>query len=148
VTAANTAAGTNASGDVRIPVSADHVRVVASEISGPERDTIVVTIKVDDNYHINANPASFDFLIPTSLEFKGVKPSKIEYPKPMRFTAKFAPEGLDVYEGSVAVVARFPKDSLKDLKAIQGTVAAQACTSQICLPPSAFRFRLKISIDS
>jgi len=105
-------------------------------MSIPDGDAIVVTIKVDDDFHINANPASFDFLIPTSLELNGIKPSKIEYPKPMRFTAKFAPEGLDVYEGSVAIVAMFPKDGLKGLKVIQGTVTAQACTSQICLPPS------------
>jgi hypothetical protein len=107
-------------------------------MSNPEGDAIVVTIKVDDDFHINANPASFDFLIPTSLEFKGVKPSKIEYPKSRRFTAKFVPEGLDVYEGSVAIVAMFPKDSLKGLNVIQGIVTAQACTSQICLPPSEF----------
>jgi hypothetical protein len=30
----------------------------------------------------------------------------------------------------------FPKDGLKGLNVIQGTVTAQACTSQICLPPS------------
>jgi uncharacterized protein YyaL (SSP411 family) len=138
VTAADTADGRNAPGNLRTPVSADHVRVVASEMSNPEGDAIVVTIKVDDDFHINANPASFDFLIPTSLEFKGVKPSKIEYPKSRRFTAKFVPEGLDVYEGSVAIVAMFPKDSLKGLNVIQGIVTAQACTSQICLPPSEF----------
>lgn len=44
VTAANTA-GTNAPGDLRTPVSADHVRVTASEMSIPEGDAIVVTIK-------------------------------------------------------------------------------------------------------
>jgi hypothetical protein len=65
-----------------------------------------------------------------------VKPSKIEYPKLMRFTAEFAPEGLDVYEGPVAIIARFPKASIKGIRAIQGTVTAQACTNQICLPPS------------
>jgi uncharacterized protein YyaL (SSP411 family) len=143
VTAANTAAGTNAQGDLRTPVSADHVRVAASQMSIPEGDAIIVTIKVDDDFHINANPASFDFLIPTSLAFKGVKPSKIEYPAPMRFTAKFVPEGLDVYEGSVAIVAKFPKDSLKGLQAIQGTVTAQACTGEICLPPSELPVSIK-----
>lgn len=94
--------------------------------------------RVDDGFHINANPASLDFLIPTSLEFKGVKPSKIEYPKPRRFTTKFVPEGLDVYEGLVAIVAKFPKDSLNGLHVIRATVPAQACTNQICLPPSEF----------
>ncbi len=142
-TAANTGAGTSASGDLRSPISADHVRVAASQMSIPDGDAIVVTIKVDDDFHINANPASFDFLIPTSLELNGIKPSKIEYPKPMRFTAKFAPEGLDVYEGSVAIVAMFPKDGLKGLNVIQGTVTAQACTSQICLPPSELPVSIK-----
>ncbi len=105
-------------------------------MSVPEGDAIVVTITVDDKFHINANPASFDFLIPTSLEFKSVKPSKVEYPKPIRFTAKFAPADLDVYEGSIAVVAKFAEGSLRGIKAIQGSVTAQACTNQICLPPS------------
>lgn len=110
--------------------------LAASEMSPADGDTIVVTVKVDDNFHVNANPASFDFLIPTSVEFKGVKPSTVEYPKAMRFTAKFAPEGLDVYEGSVRIVAKFPKDSLKGLGSVQGTVTVQACTNQIWLPPS------------
>jgi DsbC/DsbD-like thiol-disulfide interchange protein len=91
---------------------------------------------VEDKFHINANPASFDFLIPTSVEFNGVKPTKVEYPKPIRFTAKFAPEGLDVYEGSVAIVAKFPKGSLGKINSFRGAVTAQACTNQICLPPS------------
>lgn len=136
VAVAMTATGKNAPKDLSIPVSADHVRVAGSAMSVPQGDAIVVTITIDDKFHINANPASFDFLIPTSLEFKDIKPANIEYPKSTRFTAKFAPEGLDVYQGSVAITARFPKDSLKGIRAIQGTLTAQACTDQICLPPS------------
>jgi uncharacterized protein YyaL (SSP411 family) len=136
VTAASTATGANTSGEFHVPVSADHVRVAASVMSITEGEAIVVTVTVDDKFHINANPASFDYLIPTSLEFKDIKPAKIEYPKSIRFTAEFAPEGFDVYEGSIAITAKFPKDSLKGIKAIQGMVTAQACTSQICLPPS------------
>jgi len=30
-----------------------------------------------------------------TLNREGVKPTKIEYPKPIRFTAEFAPDGLD-----------------------------------------------------
>jgi uncharacterized protein YyaL (SSP411 family) len=141
---ANAATGTKTPADLRVPVSADHVSVAASEMSLAEEEAIVVTVKVDDNFHINANPASFDFLIPKSVEFKGVKPSKVQYPAATRFTAKFAPEGLDVYQGSVKLVAKFPKDSLQALGAIQGTVTVQACTNQICLPPS----ELPVSIGS
>lgn len=141
---ANTATGKNAPQDFSAPASADHVHVAGSAMSVPEGDAIVVTVTIDDKFHINANPASFDFLIPTSLEFKDIKPAKIEYPTSRRFTAKFAPEGLDVYEGSVAITALFPRDSLTGIKAIQGTLTAQACTDQICLPPST----LPVSIGS
>ncbi len=133
---AASAPASDAANAVHLPITADHVQVAAAVTSVPDADEIQVTIRVEDKFHINANPASYDFLIPTSVEFKGVTPTQVEYPKPVRFTAKFAPEGLDVYEGSVAVVAKFPKGSLEGTKTIQGTVTAQACTNQICLPPS------------
>jgi hypothetical protein len=65
-----------------------------------------------------------------------MKPKKVEHPKLVRFTAEFVREGLDVYEGPVAVVARFPKGSLSENSSIEGAAKVQACTNQICLPPS------------
>jgi len=135
-TATNGPPQTNATDGIHVPVTADHVGATASAISVPDEDEVLVTIKVDDKFHINANPASFDFLIPTTVEFKGIKPKKVEYPKSTRFTAEFVREGLDVYEGSVAVVARFPKGSLSENSSIEGAVTVQACTNRICLPPS------------
>jgi uncharacterized protein YyaL (SSP411 family) len=119
-----------------IPETADHVRASAAVKAGPTDDEIVVTLKVDDGYHINANPASFDYLIPTSVAFDHLKPSEIAYPKPVRFKSAFAPDGLNVYEGSVPLIAKFAKGSLAGEKNIRGTVRAQACNTQICLPPS------------
>jgi len=135
-TATNSPPTPSATDGIHVPVTADHVGVTASAISVPDEDEVLVTIKVDDRFHINANPASFDFLIPTTVEFKGIKPKKLEYPKSTRFTAEFVREGLDVYEGSVAVVARFPKGSLNENSSIEGAVTVQACTNRICLPPS------------
>jgi uncharacterized protein YyaL (SSP411 family) len=119
-----------------IPETADHVRASAAVKAGAADDEIIVTLKVDDGYHINANPASFDYLIPTTVDFDHLKPSHIEYPKPVRFKSAFAPDGLDVYEGTVSLNAAFPRGSFKELRAIEGAVTAQACNTQICLPPS------------
>jgi hypothetical protein len=94
-TAAKNTSGQQAAVGCRVPVTAHHVRAIAAGCSNQNEDEVLVTIKVDDQYHINANPASFDFPIPTSVAFKGVNPSTIEYPRPARFTAQFAPEGLD-----------------------------------------------------
>jgi uncharacterized protein len=144
VTAANKPPAPTATDRLQSPITADHVQVAASAMQTSDGDKVIVTINVDDRFHINANPASFDFLIPTYVEFKGVKPTKVEYPNPVRFTAKFADQGLDVYEGSIAIAATFPKGSLKDAKLLQGSVTAQACTEQICLPPSTLPISIKV----
>jgi uncharacterized protein YyaL (SSP411 family) len=126
-----------------IPETADHVHASAVLKAGPNDDEVIVTLKVDDGYHINANPASFDYLIPTSVAFDRLQPSKVDYPSPVRFKSAFAPDGLDVYEGGVALIATFPKGSLEGNKDIQGAATAQACNSQICLPPS----KLSVSLS-
>jgi uncharacterized protein YyaL (SSP411 family) len=119
-----------------MPETADHVRAAAVSKNTANDDEIEVTLSIDDGYHINANPPSLDYLIPTSLAFDALKPSAIDYPKPVRFRPAFAPDGLDVYEGAARLVARFPKGSLANRTAICGTVTAQACNKEICLPPS------------
>jgi uncharacterized protein YyaL (SSP411 family) len=119
-----------------MPETADHVRAAAALKADANGDEIVVTLQVDDGYHINANPASLDYLIATSLTFDRLKPSKVEYPKAVRFKSALAPNGLDVYEGEVTLIAQFARGALLDQKNIQGTVRVQACDTQICLPPS------------
>src|SRR5260370_33812898 len=49
-TAATTWAGTNASGELRSPISADHVRVPASQISLPPRHPIITTTQLDTHF--------------------------------------------------------------------------------------------------
>src|SRR5262249_23369528 len=56
-----------------LPETADHVRAAAKLTADATGDEIVVTLRVDDGYHINANPASLDYLIPTSLAFDQLK---------------------------------------------------------------------------
>ena len=125
-----------ASKGFHMPETADHVRAAVMLKEGSSDDEIVVTLQVDHGYHINANPPSFDYLVPTSLSFDRLKPAKVDYPNAVRLKSAFAPDGLDVYEGSVALIAKFPKGSLAGQKNVQGTVTAQACDTQICLPPS------------
>ncbi len=135
--AAAAAPPSDAAGKVsHMPETADHVHAAAMLKADADGEEIVVTLRVDDGYHINANPASLDYLIPTSLAFDRLKPSKVEYPKAVRFKSAFAPDGLDVYEGKVALIAQFARGALSGQKNIQGTVTAQACDAQICLPPS------------
>jgi uncharacterized protein len=116
--------------------SADHVHVVAAVRDSADTDELVVTLRIDPGFHINANPASFENLIPTSLMFTGVKPLRVTYPQATRFKPKFLNEALDVYQGTVAIAAYFPKGTLHGSAPLGATVTAQACTDAICLPPS------------
>lgn len=126
----NTAAGG------RLEDTSDFVHIIKVErLSVANR--VAITLRIDGGFHINANPASLPYLIPTSLSFAGVTPYRIDYPPSVRFKPKFSDEPLDVYEGTVTITASFAKGALDGgAPAFHATVTAQACTDQICLPPA------------
>jgi hypothetical protein len=132
VSPANTQPVTGAS--PRLADSGDFVHIVS--IARADEDKIVVTIHVDDGFHINANPASQPYLIPTTVSFAGLSPDRVVYPPAIRFKPKFSDEPLDVYEGTVAIVAVFPPEELNGVRVPQVTITVQACTDRICLPPA------------
>ena len=67
--------------------------------SHSDHNEIVVTLTIDPGYHVNANPASADYLMPTVVTVPGVPDAKIAYPEGQIFKPKFSPEGISVYEG-------------------------------------------------
>jgi uncharacterized protein YyaL (SSP411 family) len=126
------------------PDTAAHVRVKAKAASRPTHDEIVVSVQIEPGYHVNANPASFDYLIPTGVSFDGLTPSRIAYPEATLFKPAFAREGIRVYQGNVEIRAEVPRGALKRHKALSGTVSAQACNDQVCLPPAKLPLTVKI----
>lgn len=119
-----------------LPDTADHVRVVAVERGGGRVDEAKVTVVIDPGFHINANPASDDYLIPTTLKITNVIPSRVIYPEPVPFKPNFADEVLSVYEGTIAITADFSSGALSSERRLFGTLTAQACTENVCLPPA------------
>jgi uncharacterized protein len=120
----------------RLLDSSDFVHIAAVKRSMGNADQLTVTLRVDDGFHINANPATLPYLIPTSIAFVGVTPVRIVYPAPSRFNPKFSDELLDVYDGTISIIVLLPKDSLAASTGLRGNVTAQACTDTICLPPA------------
>ena len=110
----------------------DHVHVTGRRAGG----ALLITLGIDPGYHLNANPASNKYLIPTTIVFDGVAPERIAYPSGISFKPAFADEPIDVYEGSVVVAATFPNGALDGAHDLGFTVTAQACTKDICLPPN------------
>ena len=110
----------------------DHVHATARRAG----DALLITLRIDPGYHINANPASDDYLIPTTVVFAGSVPERIVYPPATPFKPAFADAPINVYEGTVVVAATFTTGVLERAHDLGFTVTAQACTKEICLPPN------------
>ena len=131
-------AGTNAtkvSGEPHLIDSGDHVHVMGVTRADLE-GRVVVLLRIDDGYHVNANPASYPYLIPTSLAFKEIPAQSVIYPAPTRFKPKFVSEFINVYQGTLTITAFLPTDALARVPLLHATLTVQACTDVICLPPA------------
>jgi hypothetical protein len=115
--------------------TADHVHVTGVRRSALDRHTLLITLRIDPGYHVNANPPSTENLIPTSIAFAGVVPERIAYPPPIAFKPRFSDDTLDVYDGNIVITATFAAGVLDRMRNLCFTVTAQACTAEICLPP-------------
>jgi uncharacterized protein YyaL (SSP411 family) len=116
--------------------SAAHVKATARGASHADHDEILVTLSIDPSYHVNANPASADYLIPTMVTVPGAPDAKITYPAGRVFKPKFSPEAISVYDGSAVIRVEMPKGGLASAASAPLRIEVQACTTQICLPPA------------
>ena len=116
--------------------SAAHVKATARGQRGSDHDVIVVTVAIEPGYHVNANPASLDYLIPTKVSIAGVTDAKVSYPAGQLFKPKFLSDGILVYEGSQSIKIELPLGSLANVRSSLVNVEVQACDLRTCLPPS------------
>jgi hypothetical protein len=114
-----------------------HVRV-AVERSGPSALDYVVQLVIDDGWHINANPSSNRFLIPTTVELVDDSPiESVVYPPGKPFRASFSPTELSVYDGTIRIPIRTPAAAGSTL-----VVRYQACTERRCQRPVSAKLAL------
>lgn len=110
-----------------------------------------IELVISPGFHINANPATFPYLIPTEI-----KPGKVEgitvadklaYPAPKMETFAFAEKPLAVYEGSVTIPISLTADAgAQGQRTIPFKIRVQACDSQQCYPPATLDAALPIDI--
>ena len=110
-----------------------------------------VRLKVDHGYHINANPASFSYLIATELNVPradGISAAKISYPQPLTKKFSFSEEPLAVYENEADLKVTL----LADASAKQGQTSLpaklriQACDDQVCYPPGTIDVWIPVTV--
>lgn len=118
-----------------VTVATDRTAYAAGESA-----RLLVELAIEDGWHVNANPATFDYLIPTAASAEvpdGWRAAESEYPPGVMRTFEFADQPLSVYEETVTLPLRtaVPADAADGAVEIPVTVTYQACDHKRCLPP-------------
>ncbi|MGB2868518.1 MAG: cytochrome c biogenesis protein CcdA [Bacteroidota bacterium] len=123
------------------------------KIRAGETTRIAVQLTINEGWHVNSHRPTFDYLIRTDLTFNqnaGYLVADIQYPAGKTEKLAFADEPLDVYQGTVTVVAslRFSDLIAVGPDTIRGAVQVQACNDQVCLAPSAIPIVIPVEVVS
>lgn len=99
-----------------------------------------VEIRIQPGYHVNANPPSEDWLIPTEVTVSGapgVTVRKAFYPHALERTFEFWSEPLRVYEGNVVTGFLLAVSEQAELGPhdLVVKVRYQACNEEACFAP-------------
>ncbi|MCA9089921.1 MAG: hypothetical protein KDA90_14960, partial [Planctomycetaceae bacterium] len=101
---------------------------------------VAVVIDVVDGWHINANPAQPDYVIPTTLTGKtkgGATLTGARYPAGHEFNVEGIDEALSVYEGKIVLYGTItvPESAAAGADELQIGIKYQACNDENCLRP-------------
>jgi hypothetical protein len=112
-----------------------------------------VELVISPGYHINANPATFPYLIATEVQpgkVEGVSVGdKLSYPQPKMERFSFAETPLAVYEGSVTIpIPLTAAAGAKGQRTIPFKIRVQACDAEKCYPPANLDAALPIDLDA
>ena len=110
---------------------------VSAKIGGTVR--VVLTVQVDDGYHVNSNTPAESFLIPLRLTWtRGpLDAGVVSFPKPEFEKLSFSQKPVSVFKGRFEIVTKFkvPSSASAGRATVSGKVHYQACNNRMCLPP-------------
>jgi len=111
-----------------------------------------VRLQIADGYHVNANPASFSYLIATELQSTpahGLNAGQPVYPAPVTKKFQFAPQPLAVYEHEalIKLPLRAAADAPKGVQSLPAQVRVQACDEEKCYPPTTVKTDIPVTIN-
>jgi DsbC/DsbD-like thiol-disulfide interchange protein len=128
---------------VRVP---EAVKLVYGELVETQ-----VSITVAEGYHLQANPASEDYLVPTRLDLKtpaGVTVSKITYPPGKPYRLNGANNDLKTYDGNfeIGLLLKASRVARPGKHVLEGRLHYQACDSRTCLFPTSVSLTLTVNV--
>ncbi len=136
--------------------SSQHVRFFLENqpetLSPGDSHRLVLRLEMDPDWHVMANPASMEFLIPTQLRFPDTPAAIIEgpeYPEGDDFSVDALDKSVKVYKETVEIpfTLRISEDASPGRHRVAGTLQVQACDDSVCLAPSTLPVEFAFRVD-
>jgi hypothetical protein len=113
-----------------------------------------VTVRIRPGFHVQANPAAHEFLVPLTVDLPERLPVRVGlplYPAGRPHRLRGAVTDLSTYEGVVTVrvplrVEGDPGEVREEVVALSGSLRYQACNDRLCLRPSTVPLRLVVRV--
>jgi DsbC/DsbD-like thiol-disulfide interchange protein len=123
------------------------------DITPGESAEAVVAITIASGYHVQANPAADELLVPLTLDLNWtgwLDIGKPVYPPPERHRLEWSDLELLTYTGRVLIPLplRVSKSAAPGLRLMSGSLHYQACSRHTCRPPKTMDFQIAIRIQS
>ncbi len=143
-----------ASSPDEISSSSEVVKVTAPPVHVAPGGSADASIKLAilSGYHVNANPATYPYLIATEVALEkteGIAAGKPTYPPAQKQQFQFAEEPLAVYEGEIQVTLPLRADSQTQpgSRSVPVTVRVQACDHEKCFPPASINATIPVEVN-
>lgn len=134
------------------PQFAESAAVLASyPLVRGSRVRMAVELRIQDGYHVNANPPTEDWLIPTEVAIEDAADLRIVevfYPEAEEQEFGFWSGPLRVYEGAIAIGVVVEVDGSAALgdRDLGVAVTYQACNDEACFAPTQARTRIPVEV--
>lgn len=112
---------------------------------------VAIELTIANEWHINANPAHPDFMIPTEIKITSeqkVKMTKVKYPAHELLEVEGQDEPSHVYGGKVIIYALLETDAaeMAEKADVEVEIKFQACNSKTCEPPDSIKLKGKLTL--
>jgi len=141
-----------ASGQFRPPPKASVAAVAdLTSYAAGESVRVAAIVTIDDGWHIQSHTPSFEYLIPTELDFElpgGWSEPDVRYPAHIMWQSEFEADPLAVYEYETVIHAdlELPDHLESGTVAVPLELTYQACDDRTCLPPTTAETTLQLAM--
>lgn len=127
------------------------VGVSSTEIPPGGSAEAAVKLSITSGYHVNANPATYPYLIATEItpdKAEDISTTPPKYPAARTQKFQFAEEPLAVYEGDIEIKLplKAAANAAPGQRSLPITVRVQACDTEKCFPPATLTATIPVEV--